>query len=150
MERRGFDISSVFCRVESGSWYKKLAKWQEGWMPKGVRGASPRHECLNSVWFAPARLQEAMLRGDDGAEATLEYTKFFDRFDATFYGEMFVEMGYPPGLAKMQTGIYGSFVRYIKIVGSCGTHCFQRVGVGQRFSLSLLAANATVAIYMYI
>ena len=106
---------TVLCRVESGAWYRKLAAWQEQWVPPGVHGVRPGHECLSSAWPAQARLEEAMLSNQDRAAVTLVCTKLFDRFDADFYTAMLQTIGYPSGLAKIQQAIYADFVRHIKI-----------------------------------
>ena len=87
-----------------------------------------------------------MLEGKDRAAATLDYTKFFDRFDPHFYMRMLEEMGYPKRLAKMQLGMYEDFIRHIKIAGAYGEPVRSECGMGQGCCLSLIAANATVAI----
>ena len=61
-----------------------------------------------------------MLEGRDRAAATLDYTKFFDRFDPHFYMQMLKAMGYPEGLADMQIDVYKDFIRHIKIAGTYG------------------------------
>ena len=38
MEHRGLAIFSILWRVESGAWYKRLAQWQEEWLPEGIHG----------------------------------------------------------------------------------------------------------------
>ena len=88
--------------------------------PEGVHGARPGHECLSSAWPAQARIEQAMLQKEDRAAATLDYTKFFDRFDPSFYMAMLKEMGYPEGLARMQADLYDGFTRHIKIAGTYG------------------------------
>ena len=87
-----------------------------------------------------------MLEGKDRAAATLDYTKFFDRFDPDFYMKMLKEMGYPGGLADMQIDMYKEFIRHIKIAGTYGEPVQSECGMGQGCCLSLIAANATVAI----
>ena len=84
MEHRGLAIFSILWRVESGAWYRRLAQWQEEWLPEGIHGARSGHECLSSAWPAQARIEQAMLEGKDRAAATLDYTKFFDWFDPHF------------------------------------------------------------------
>ena len=76
MEHRGLAIYSIRWRAESGSWYKRLAKWQEEWLPEGIHGARAGHECLSSAWPAQARIEKALLEESDRAAATLDYTKF--------------------------------------------------------------------------
>ena len=56
-----------------------------------------------------------MLEGKDRAAATLDYTKFFDRFDPQFYMRMLKTMGYLEGLAEMQIDMYKNFVRHITL-----------------------------------
>ena len=84
--------------------------------------------------------------GNDRAAATLDYTKFFDRFDPQFYMEMLRAMGYPEGNADMQLDMYKDFIRHIEIAGTYGKPVFPECGMGQGCCLSLIAANATVAI----
>ena len=84
--------------------------------------------------------------GKDRAAATLDYTKFFDRFDPEFYMKMLKAMGYPKGLANMQIDMYKNFIRHIKIAGTYGDPILSECGMGQGCCLSLIAANATVAI----
>ena len=71
LEHKGLAIFSILCRVESGAWYAKLAYWQERWLPQGVHGARPSHECLNSAWPAQAKIELAMLQGKGRRAATL-------------------------------------------------------------------------------
>ena len=52
MEHRGLAIFSILWRVESGAWYRRLAQWQEEWLPEGIHGARTGHECLSSAWPA--------------------------------------------------------------------------------------------------
>ena len=85
MDHRGLAIFSILWRMESGAWYQRLAKWQEEWLPDGIHGARAGHECLSSAWPAQARIEKVMLEDKDRAAATLDYTKFFDRFDPHFY-----------------------------------------------------------------
>jgi hypothetical protein len=87
-----------------------------------------------------------MLEGKDRADATLDYTKFFGRFDPEFYMQMLKAMGYPEGLAEMQIDMYKDFIRHIKIAGTYGEPVHSECGMGQGCCLSLIAANATVAI----
>jgi hypothetical protein len=87
-----------------------------------------------------------MLEGKDRAAATLDYTKFFDRFDPEFYMQMLKAMGYPKGLAEMQIDMYKEFIRHIKIAGTYGEPVRSECGMGQGCCLSLIAANATVAV----
>ena len=75
MEHRGLAVFSVLWRIESSIWYKKLSKWQDKWLPKGVHGARVGHECLNSAWPAQARIEMAMLNGEDSSAATLDCAK---------------------------------------------------------------------------
>ena len=56
------------------------------------------------------------------------------------------EMGYPEGLAGMQIDMYKDFIRHIKIAGTYGEPIQSECGMGQGCCLSLIAANATVAI----
>ena len=70
-----------------------MLPWQEAWLPEGVRGATPGHDCLNVAWPAQARLEAAMLQDEHRAAATLDYSKYFDRFDPSFYMDMLVDMG---------------------------------------------------------
>ena len=146
MEHRGLAIYSILCRIESGSWYKRLAKWQEEWLPEGIHGARTGHECLSSAWPAQTRIERALLEGGDRAAATLDYTKCFDRFDPPSYMNMLRTMGYPAGLANMQADMYANFIRHIRIAGTYGQPIHSECGVGQGCCLSLVAANATVAI----
>ena len=146
MEHRGLAIFSILWRVESGAWYRRLAQWQEEWLPEGIHGARTGHECLSSAWPAQARIEQAMLEGKDRAAATLDYTKFFDRFDPKFYMQMLTAMGYPEGLASMQIDMYNDFIRHIKIAGTYGDPIKSECGMDQGCCLSLIAANATVAI----
>ena len=111
MDHRGLAIFSILWRIESGAWYRRLVQWQEEWLPNGIHGARSGHECLSSAWPAQARIEKAMLEGKDRAAATLDYTKFFDRFDPTFYMKILDEMGYPKGLAGMQLDMYADFVQ---------------------------------------
>ena len=146
MEHRGLAIFSILWRIESGAWYRRLVQWQEEWLPEGIHGARSGHECLSSAWPAQARIEKAMLESKDRAAATLDYTKFFDRFDPHFYMCMMEEMGYPKGLAEMQRDMYADFIRHIKIAGTYGEPVQSESGMGQGCCLSLIAANATVAI----
>ena len=74
LDHRGLAIFSMLWRIESGARYRKLAQWQESWLPEGVHGARSGHECLSSAWPAQARIEKAMLDGKDRAAATLDYT----------------------------------------------------------------------------
>lgn len=60
---------------------------------------------------------------------------------------MFVCMGYPPELARIQRAIYiyGDFTRHLKIAGSYGEPLKSTCGMGQECSLAFIAANAIVA-----
>ena len=60
--------------------------------------------------------------------------------------DMLKDMGYLEGLALTQKGLYNNLTRYIKIAGSMGEALQPTCGMGQGCSLSLIAANATVAI----
>lgn len=113
MDHRGPAIFSILWRVESGGWYRRQAKWQEEWLPEGIHGARSGHGCLSSAWPAQARIEKAMLEGRDRAAATLDYTKFFGRFDPKFCMQMLKAMGYREGLARMQDDMYADFVRHI-------------------------------------
>ena len=44
-----------------------------------------------------------MLEGKGRVGATLDYTKFSDRFDPQFYMQMLTAIGYPEGLAKCKS-----------------------------------------------
>ena len=88
----------------------------------GVHGARPGHECLSSAWPAQARLEEAMLENKDRSAATLDYTRFFDRFDADFYMDMLTASGYPVELASIQRAISANLKRHMKIAGSYGEY----------------------------
>ena len=70
----------------------------------------------------------------------------FDRFDPEFFMKMLKEMGYPGGLADMQIDMYKDFIRHIKIAGTYEEPVHSECGMGQGCCLSLIAANATVAI----
>ena len=85
MDHRGLVMFSMLWRGESGSWYRRLAQWQEEWLPEGIHGARSGHACLSSAWPAQARIVQAMLEGKDRAAATLDYIKCFDRFDPQRY-----------------------------------------------------------------
>ena len=119
---------------------------QETWLPAGIHGARPGHECLNAAWPAQARIEAAMIKGEHRVVATLDYSKYFDRFDPEFYMDMLVDMGYPKGLANVQRAMYKDFTRHIKVAGSYGEPILSECGMGQGDSLTLIAANATVAI----
>ena len=146
MDHRGLSIFTILWRIESSAWYRRLQSWQESWLPEGIHGGRAGHECLSSAWPAQARIEEALLAGDDRAAATLDYTKLFDRFDPTFYMKMLKAMGYPTGLAAMQADMYSRLVRHIKVAGTYGEPMRPECGMGQGCSLSSIAANATVAI----
>ena len=76
----------------------------------------------------------------------MDYTKCFDRFDPVFCTEMLKSMGYPEGLARMQVHMYDGFTRHLRIAGTYGKPVLLECGMGQGCCLSLIAANATVAI----
>ena len=61
MDHRGLAIFSFLWRVEPGAWYRRLAQWQEDWLPEGIHGARSGHECLSSSCPAQARIEKAML-----------------------------------------------------------------------------------------
>ena len=60
--------------------------------------------------------------------------------------QMFKTVGYPEGLANMQTDMHNEFIRHNKIVGTYGEPVISECGMGQGCRLSLIAANATVSI----
>ena len=93
MKQRVLTVLSPLYRMWSGAMYRELQSWQEGWIDDSLRGGRDGNEPLDANFEVTMDVEEALLDRVEMQIASLDYSKYVDRFTWDLTWEMLEEMG---------------------------------------------------------
>ena len=101
------------------------------WLHPSAYGSIPTRECLEAAWDVQQGLEEALLRQKELTVITADYEKFFDTFDASFFAQLCIKVGFPPKVANLVKSVNTNMKRVVKIGLSYGLPFAVNLGAGQ-------------------
>ena len=96
--------------------------------------------CTETSWDAQAFLESAMNLKQEGVVALLDYYKFFDSFDPSFYGPLMRDVGIDEKWVNLSTDINVKATRRMKIGDTFGASFKPYNALGQGDTATLMVA----------
>ena len=130
LDHRGITVLAVNYRIVNNAIWCRLAAPLRQWAHHGAHGGLPEREFLTAALGVQLAFESAMLNKEDLGMTSMDYSKFFDMFDPSFFRQLKCAIGLSSRRAALDFDMNSRARKRFKIKGNYGEPFRSNRGAG--------------------
>jgi len=144
---RPISVTSLIYRLWAATRLRDVSAWQEHWVEQSQMGFRPGKGTVSMFMAMAAKIEKAVLDGEDIVITSLDYQKCFDLIPHTILLRTAEECGLDPRVLRPLRAMYSGLTRRYRYDRAVGEPHRATNGLLQGCPLSPLLLNALIAVW---